>query len=299
MIIAELAALSAAFCWALSGLISINAIRKLGPLAFNRVRMSFVFLLLAGISLLTGEWREFPLDTIQTLMISGLIGIFLGDTALFAALQRLGPSRTSIVFTFHAPMTVIMGWFILEEHLPWLTLLGCGIVTVGVLIAILGRRNNKEPKSIDSTQGRLRYGIVLGLLAAFGQAAGSIIARPIMVEGVDPVTASAIRVGISALCLLCVGFIPNPLFRPKTHYTPKLIGIIMLSGLLAMGIGMTLLLYGLAIGDAGVVSTLAATQPVLILPLLWLSTGKSPPLIAWVSAVLTLIGLALITFSWG
>ena len=299
MIIAELAALSAAFCWALSGLISINAIRKLGPLAFNRVRMSFVFLLLAGISILTGEWREFPLDTIQTLMISGLIGIFLGDTALFAALQRLGPSRTSIVFTFHAPMTVIMGWFILEEHLPWLTLLGCGIVTVGVLIAILGRRNNKEPKSIDSTQGRLRYGIVLGLLAAFGQAAGSIIARPIMVEGVDPVTASAIRVGISALCLLCVGFIPNPLFRPKTHYTLKLIGIIMLSGLLAMGIGMTLLLYGLAIGDAGVVSTLAATQPVLILPLLWLSTGKSPPLMAWFSAVLTLIGLALITFSWG
>ena len=189
MIIAELAALSAAFCWALSGLISINAIRKLGPLAFNRVRMSFVFLLLAGISLLTGEWREFPLDTIQTLMISGLIGIFLGDTALFAALQRLGPSRTSIVFTFHAPMTVIMGWFILEEHLPWLTLLGCGIVTVGVLIAILGRRNNKEPKSIDSTQGRLRYGIFLGLLAAFGQAAGSIIARPIMAEGVDPVNA--------------------------------------------------------------------------------------------------------------
>ena len=299
MIIAELAALSAAFCWALSGLISINAIRKLGPLAFNRVRMSFVFLLLAGISLLTGEWREFPLDTIQTLMISGLIGIFLGDTALFAALQRLGPSRTSIVFTFHAPMTVIMGWFILEEHLPWLTLLGCGIVTVGVLIAILGRRNNKEPQSIDSTQGRLRYGIALGLLAAFGQAAGSIIARPIMVEGVDPVTASAIRVGISALCLLCLGFIPNPLFRPKTHYTPKLIGIIMLSGLLAMGIGMTLLLYGLAIGDAGVVSTLAATQPVLILPLLWLSTGKSPPLMAWFSAVLTLIGLALITFSWG
>ena len=70
-------------------------------------------------------------------------------------------------------------------------------------------------------------------------------------------------------------------------------------GFLAMGVGMTLLLYGLALGDAGVVTTLAATQPVLILPLLWISTGKSPPLMAWVSAVLTLIGLALITFSWG
>ena len=299
MLIAELAALSAAFCWALSGLISINAIRKLGPLAFNRVRMSLVFLMLAGVSWLTGAWREFPLDTIQTLMISGLIGIFLGDTALFGSLQRLGPSRTSVIFALNAPMTVIMGWFILEEHLPWLTLFGCGIVTVGVLIAILGRRNNNEPQSMDSPQGRLSYGIALGLLAAFGQAAGSIIARPIMAEGVDPVTASAIRVGISALCLLCVGFIPNPLFRQKIPYTMKLIGIIMFSGFLAMGVGMTLLLYGLALGDAGVVTTLSATTPVIILPLLWISTGNRPPLMAWVSAVVTLIGIALITVSWG
>ncbi|MGY8700643.1 MAG: DMT family transporter [bacterium] len=274
MLIAELAALSAAFCWALSGLISINAIRKLGPLAFNRVRMSLVFLMLAGVSWLTGAWREFPLDTIQTLIISGLIGIFLGDTALFGSLQRLGPSRTSIIFALNAPMTVIMGWFILEEHLPWLTLFGCGIVTVGVLIAILGRRTNNEPQSMDSPQGRLSYGIALGLLAAFGQAAGSIIARPIMAEGVDPVTASAIRVGISALCLLFSGF-------------------------LAMGVGMTLLLYGLALGDAGVVTTLSATTPVIILPLLWISTGNRPPLMAWVSAVVTLIGIALITVSWG
>ena len=298
MIIAELAALSAAFCWALSGLISISAIHKLGPLAFNRVRMSLVFLLLAGISFLTGAWREFPLGTIQTLMISGLFGIFLGDTALFGALQRLGPSRTSVIFALNAPMTVIMGWFILEEHLPWLTLLGCGIVTVGVLIAILGRRNSNEPQSMDSTQGRLRYGIALGLLAAFGQAAGSIIARPIMAEGVDPVTASAIRVGISALCLLCVGFIPNPLFSPKTTYTVKLIGIIMISGFLAMGIGMTLLLYALALGDAGVVTTLSATTPVLILPMLWVSSGNPPPLMAWVGAVVTLSGIVLITYSW-
>ena len=299
MIIAELAALSAAFCWALSGLISISAIHKLGPLAFNRVRMSLVFLLLASISLLTGAWREFPLGTIQTLMISGLFGIFLGDTALFGALQRLGPSRTSVIFALNAPMTVIMGWFFLEEHLPWLTLLGCGIVTVGVLIAILGRRNSNEPQGMDSTQGRLRYGIVLGLLAAFGQAAGSIIARPIMAEGVDPVTASAIRVGISALCLLCVGFIPNPLFRSKTPYTVKLIGIILFSGFLAMGIGMTLLLYGLALGDAGVVTTLSATTPVLILPMLWISTGNRPPLMGWVGASVTLSGIVLITYSWG
>ena len=83
MLITELVALGATLCWAIGVLISINPIRKIGALAFNRVRMSLVFLMLAGVSALTGDWREFTGTTIQTLMISGLIGIFLGDTALF------------------------------------------------------------------------------------------------------------------------------------------------------------------------------------------------------------------------
>ena len=298
MLIAELAALGAAFCWALSGLIIINPLRKIGALALNRARMFFVFLMLAAVSVMTGAWRDFPVSTIQTLMISGLIGIFLGDTALFGSLKRLGPSRAAVVFALHAPMTVIMGWFLLGEHLEVFTLIGCGIVTTGVIIAILGRKNHEEPQNIDSTHGRLRYGILLGLLGAFGQSAGTIIARPVMAEGVDPVTATAIRVGIAALCLIFTGFIPNPLFRSKTTFTIKILVLIIVSGFLAMGVGMTLFMYGLSIGDAGVVATLSATTPVLILPLLWINTGIRPPLMAWISAVVTLLGIVLISIAW-
>jgi len=38
---------------------------------------------LPEVSALTGKWREFTGTTIQTLMISGLVGIFLGEIALF------------------------------------------------------------------------------------------------------------------------------------------------------------------------------------------------------------------------
>ena len=73
--------------------------------------MSRVFLMLAGVSALTGDWREFPVITIQTLMISGLISIFLGDTALFSSLERLEPSRSAAIFY----LTVKAGGL----HLPY------------------------------------------------------------------------------------------------------------------------------------------------------------------------------------
>ena len=71
MLIAELAALEAALFWAIGDLISINPIRKIGALAFNRVRISLVFLMLAEVSALTGDWRELTGTTIKTLMMSG------------------------------------------------------------------------------------------------------------------------------------------------------------------------------------------------------------------------------------
>ena len=62
------------------------------------VHMSLVFLMLAGVSALTGAWRDFPVIKIQTLMIPGLIGIFLGDTALFSSLQRFWSQAYQLLF---------------------------------------------------------------------------------------------------------------------------------------------------------------------------------------------------------
>jgi drug/metabolite transporter (DMT)-like permease len=66
------------------------------------------------------------------------------------------------------------------------------------------------------------------------------------------------------------------------------------SGLLAMGVGMTLLLFALSGGQAGVISTLSATSPVMILPMLWLLTGERPATGAWAGAGLVVAGMALI-----
>ena len=99
--------------------------------------MSLVFLMLAGVSALTGDWPEFTGTTIQTLMISGLIGIFLGDTALFDSLERLDSSRSAVIFAFNTPRTVFPSWFLLKEHLGAFTLPCYGLVFAELLITIL------------------------------------------------------------------------------------------------------------------------------------------------------------------
>ena len=91
---AEFAALGAALCWALTGVMSTGPVAAIGPFAFNLFRQSFVTVVLAAIVLAAGTWREVDPALVPRMMLSGVVGILLGDTVLFFALRRLGPRRT-------------------------------------------------------------------------------------------------------------------------------------------------------------------------------------------------------------
>jgi uncharacterized membrane protein len=67
-----------------------------------------------------------------------------------------------------------------------------------------------------------------------------------------------------------------------------------LTGLIALAVGMTLLLFALSGGKVGIVSTLSATSPALILPMLWLRTGERPAAGAWAGAALVVVGMGLL-----
>ena len=108
---------------------------------------------------------------------------------------------------------------------------------------------------------------LLGLLAALGQAVGSLIARPAMAAGLDPMVASLVRVVVAVLCLGTLTRLPLGAARPAGRLSRRGAAQIGLSGLLAMVIGMTLLLFALQGGKVGIVSTLSALSPVMILPL--------------------------------
>ena len=81
-------AVLAALCWAVSSLISADITRVIGGLVFNRLRLFFVSIMLITYTSLIGSWGTINLEHLTIIIISGIIGIFFGDTLLFVALQK-------------------------------------------------------------------------------------------------------------------------------------------------------------------------------------------------------------------
>lgn len=293
MPIYELAAVGAATCWAMTGLLAARPAGHLGALAFNRTRQLFVASLLGGYVLASGTWRELQPEALSALLLSGFIGIFVGDTLLFTCLNRVGPRRSGILFALNAPIAALLGWAVLGEQLSATTVTGIGLTLCGVLLAILFGKRKAQLHEWERVKGPLWLGVLLGLLAALSQAVGSLIARPVMASGIDPITASMLRVGVAALCLTALTMLPIKAVQPNGPLTKSIFLQTALTGIIALAFGMTLLLFALSGGKIGIVSTLSATTPVIILPLLWLRTRELPAPGAWAGAALVVAGMAL------
>ncbi len=294
MPIHELAALAAAFCWAITGMLSKDSADALGPFGFNRLREAMVTAMLAAIVFGTGRWHGVSAEDFTRLALSGVIGIFIGDTMLYVALVRLGPRRSGALFALNAPIAALLGWVVLGEDLSLRALAGVFLTTCGVAMAVLGRAGRSGDHRFEAVHGPIWIAIGFGLVAAAGQAVGSLIARPVMATGFDPYVASLIRVGVAVTCITLLMTLPIPAIRQRGRITPRLLGLTALSGLIAMVIGMTLLMFALQGGYVGIISTLSALSPILILPAIWLVTGERPSGVAWAGAVLAVAGMALI-----
>ncbi|MGQ5523377.1 DMT family transporter [Chitinimonas sp. PSY-7] len=290
----DLLALVAAACWAIGSILAVAPARHLGPFAFNRWRLLIVATALWLFCLVDGGWRTLSPGLMSAMALSGLIGIFIGDTALFAAMNRLGPRRTGVLFASHALFTPLLSFVWLGETMNSQAMFGALLTVAGVMAAVLLGRRAEENHEWEMDQGDVRVGIALGLIAALCQALGTLLAKPVMTPDVDPVAASAVRItaaGAMHFLLLFGGVRVAMAHHPLTFQVFRQTAT---NGLLAMGVGMTLVLLALKYGNVGMVAVLSSVSPVLVLPLLWWRLGRSPAPGAWFGAALTVLGTALI-----
>jgi drug/metabolite transporter (DMT)-like permease len=294
MYIYELAALAAATLWAYGGLISAAPAATMGAIRFNQLRMVIVTIMLAVFVLLTGRYQSFDWQYAWPMFVSGFIGIFIGDSLLFLTLIRLGPRRTAIIFSTNAVMSVLLGWMFLGEALTFQEFLGIVLILIGVFLAIVYGKRRGQLHKWEEVKGKLWVGVVIGLGAALSQSVGSIVAKPVMESGQDPFFVSMMRVGVAAVFLSLLIVLPGNFLPKKANITWPLTSIVAFSGFIGMGLGMTLLLFGLSGGNVGVISTLSATTPAVLLPMIWIKTREMPAIGAWLGASLVVIGSSLL-----
>ena len=290
----EALALLAAACWAVAALFSAPASQRLGAFTFSRWRMLFASLILWSIALVTGGWRTLDASAFGLLAVSGVIGIFIGDTALFACMNRLGPRRSGVLFATHALFSAVLAWLFLGESLWGWALVGSGLLVGGVMLAIVWGRRGDEQHGWEQTQGRLAVGVGLGLVAALCQSVATLMLKPLMTTGIDAVAGSAMRMSMALLAhvlLLATGWAGARSLAPLRWQDA---GLIFGSAAVAMALGMTLILQAMKNGQAGLVAVLSSVTPILILPVLWIVYRRRPAVGAWLGAVLAVAGTALI-----
>jgi drug/metabolite transporter (DMT)-like permease len=209
-------------------------------------------------------------------------------------MNRLGPRRSGVLFATHAMFSALLGFWLLGERMSLQAACGAALTLAGVMTAILLGRHKDERHAWETDHGHVGAGVLLALLAALCQALGSLIAKPAMGADVDPIAASALRVSVACIAHFILLWLGLPAARAQQAPTVRVLAQTAVNGFIAMGLGMTLILLALKKGDVGMVAILSSVSPVLVLPLLWFQLRRAPAPGAWLGAVLTVAGTALV-----
>jgi drug/metabolite transporter (DMT)-like permease len=288
--LAVIAALGASLSWALGAILAHAPARKLGAFTFTRVQLigasSFLILLVT----LSGQWVNLNWSYAPAFALS-VASVIVGNLAMIACLRRGGPRRNQLLVALAAPIAACLGFAFLGEAISPLKLLGGAIVLSGVGLAIFYGSGRAGLEPLD---GPLSQVIGLGVLAAAAQAVGLVALKPVLLAGVEPLAASALRTGGGAVIMVLLGFWPSQAFRPISKPTPRLVLAAMVPGFLGYVVAVSLLLYALRESATGIATVLGSVSPVLMLPMVWYAARRCPPVPAWIGACLTVFGTTVI-----
>ena len=295
-------ALGTSFCIALATLISAEVVKAVGgPMALSRWRMLIGFLILAVIATAVGGWgsvsaRHFPL-----ILLSSLVAIVVADPALNAGIALIGARRTGLIFSLSAPFGAGLGFVVLGETLGPSQLIGCTLVACGIAFAVGFNRktaSGADAARTSSVHAEVRLsaaGVLLAVLAAFGQAVGILSMRPVMLDHPDPFAVAALR-ALVAVLVLWAYHLASPRTWKSGIDVPdrKILARVSLGVFIGYVSGMSMLMIALTETSVAVASTLSSMAPVAILPMLWLRTGTRLPWQAWCGALVTVLGTAVL-----
>ena len=242
--------------------------------------------------------------------LSGVVGIGIGDVALFQTLPRLGSRLTSLlVGCLSAPLAALIEWIWLGTTLSLAQMLW-GLLTVGGVGLALMPGEHVQRGRCD-----LFVGTLFSVLASVCGAAGGVLSRKAYGiahacgEHLDGGNAGFQRVlGGVLLGGICLLVVKRSAFKVQAHAPRELVvaaskkkwrGVwpwILVNGLAGQTLGVSCMQWSLENTPAGIVFAILAITPIVVIPFALVLEGERPTarsLVGGAIAVAGVIALAL------
>ncbi|MDZ7314745.1 MAG: DMT family transporter [candidate division KSB1 bacterium] len=288
----ETAALTAAFFWGFGALLFENAGKRIGALPTNLLRLVLACIFLSA-TLYAQRGVLIPLDapphSMKMLGLSGLVGLALGDGALFYAIVILGPQLSTLLLSLAPPITTITAWIFLNEKLSPTAVSGIVLTFLAIVWVI------KNPRDKAVYRGSKTLGVALGLIAALGQGLGVILAKQGLSGDLDALSATLLRMLPATIVMWLFALITRQAKPAVATLKNRKAALIVLAGaLLGPYLGVWLSIVAVKYTEAGVAATLLSTVPIMLIPLEFLFYGRKPTWRSLIGTLAAVFGVALI-----
>lgn len=299
-----IAAFFAAFFFALTGACGNANIRANGPVRGNLGRLCVAAVVLGFFAHTVGQ--GFTSASVAWFLFSGVLGMGIGDLGVYAALPLLG-SRITVLMTqcLAAPIAALGEWLWLGTRLTGAQVLWGLLILAGVAVAI-------SPSKSSPPRVHVRpIGYLFGLLAAAGQglgalvsrkgvltasAAGEVVQTPVfgLNAAYHRIIAGLVFVLVWFLVLRLLNRLPKPVNPPTRRHGFKWI---LASGFTGPILGVSCYQWALATTPTGIVLPIAATAPLIAIPIAFFMEHDRPSRRAILGGVLAVAGCIALTAS--
>ncbi len=291
MYIGELAALATAVLWSGTSIAFSEASKLLGSSLVNLIRM------VAGIIFLTLTLLAFNIETSLNntqwvyLIISGVVGIAIGDAFLFKSFDLIGPRLSMLMMSVAPIIAAILAFFFLNENLSLWGVVGIVITFIGIFIVIAQKQEKTERKSTKA------IGVLCAFFAAAGQGSGLIFAKIAFNEGpINGFFATFVRLSASLIVFYPILIMSKRLKNPIEKIKKSRKGLIysLVGAFIGPYLGITFSLIAISNTYVGIASTLMSTVPIIMLPIVYFFYKEKLSLSSILGAVVAVLGVSVL-----
>jgi len=287
----EAAALVGALVWGIATILYAHSFRRGDPLDavwFKNAVAATILLVAAAV--LGPEWGGGLPGSGDTswILLSGFLGLCLGDFLYFMALARIGVGRTVILSQLTPAVTALSAWPLFGESLSAVQWGGLGLVVGGGILA--------ESRLLKRGQARHdRNGVLAALGCMLAWSLGNLTIHHGL-RNTGPVTGGSLRLlagaGGFAIWFLLRGELPARLRLLRAKDAWRAYG---LATVLGTVLGMCLYTAAFKWTKQGVAASLSAAVPLFAIPLSVWFFGEKPGWRGWCGAALVMGGVTAVS----